>query len=239
MDKIRADRWIVTIGVLFLAAGLTTDLSAAPPGKCEPWPSCKDGRDPPDDGEAPSKNPTVALWGGGLISSTSLDGRPCILESAQANGDHGVYVCQLGTPNVAYKLAGIPRQQTEKKGDPELCSLFDDIVLEPNSKYNYAWTDNCQDDGICTARILNWFSEAEMVSAFPDKGVGHTRIEAFANIELPGGDLNPFATSQLLDSDLIRISFSAVGTNKRLATCEFDLSESWLGTVQFQSTPQL
>ena len=146
MIKVPATRWLAATAVSAFTLFFVSSLQAAPPGSCEPWPSCKDGGDPPPDdgGESPSQNPTVVNWVG--LFAPSLGGsRECILESALSNGSHGVYVCQLGAPTVDYNLAGIPREQTARKGNSALCSLFDGATLAPDSKYTYAWDGNCQD----------------------------------------------------------------------------------------------
>ncbi len=200
---------------------------------------------PPDDGgDTPSTGPTEVQWGGDIDGIT--EPRPCVLEHVHPNGNNGNYTCQLVPPGpVAYNL-GVGTQ-TARNGDPLLCDVFANINLTPNSRYTYFWFDNCG-DGSCTMNILNWFGGDQVLDATGGKA---DFIKLVAWTEAMDGDTgvggatgviddpNPFANSHTLLIDEITISFSAEGSHKNIAVCEYspDLFNLIVGDVTFRSDP--
>jgi hypothetical protein len=182
------------------------------------------------DGGSPSTISTTAQWIGFHINEPSA--RDCLLESAQPSGDHGVYVCDLSVEDkVNYPFGSMNHTLIGRKGgDEDLCKLS--IEAQPEAKYNYAWTDNCQDDDTCTIRIINWIREG---ASEIRSDVGAVIIHAFAEAT-PGDDLNPFTVDQALKVDLIEVAFQALGRNKTLAKCQYTPAD---GAVVFASTPNL
>ncbi len=181
-----------------------------------------------NDGETPMIVPTVARWGGDITRDSD---RLCFASQVVTNGDGGFYTCTAGSPEVNYALGdGV---FTARKGVPSLCERFEDgIDLTPDRLYGYNWADNCEEDGRCTIRISNWFSEEAT-------GEGFIRLVAIAvadAIEQTGNnsfkDANPFVDSLNLNVDEINITFYAAGSNKRIAECLYEPDN-----VTFHSDP--
>ncbi len=235
----RAAKVTLLSTVLVAALGLALGFSAAPAlanppdvdGCHDHKEDCPDGG---DDGGTPTIVPTEVQWGGDIDGIT--EPRPCVLEHVHPSGNNGNYACQLVPPGpVAYNL-GVGTQ-TARNGDPSLCLVFDGVDLTPNSRYTYFWFDNCG-DGSCTMNILNWFGGDQVIVATEGKA-DFIKLVAWTEATGPFSDLNPFFDSQMLDIDEISINFTAVGSNKKIAVCEYspDLGNLIVGDVTFQSDP--
>ncbi len=189
---------------------------------------------PPDDTTILRTN---VNWGGNIVESGL---RLCVVQMVQTGGNNGSYVCELEQPpngnQVQFFLGeGV---QTARKGDDALCNVFEDISLTPNRKYNYAWADNCGDDGICTIQIFNWFQGDEVIGATQEKA-DFIRLVATVNATDMPEDLNPFVNVDGLTLDIgeITTTFFANGSNKKIAACQYDAND--FGVVTFRSDPLL
>ncbi len=172
---------------------------------------------------------TMVQWGGIITGDKA---RPCMASQVQQNGDSGFYTCKAGTPKVNYAL-GVAGDQTLRNGDKELCKVFINIDLTPDSRYGYNWSDNCSDDGTCTIVINNWFTGEQVTTAI----VSFIRLRAFAQLDTV--ETNPFVDSLTLKVDEINLIFYAEGSNKKIAECAYrpDLGNLTKGDVTFQSVP--
>ena len=157
----------LTSTVVAAALGLALGLMAAPAGAHHNLGHMKGGPGGDGGGEIPTIVTTEAQWTGGIAE---LAARPCVAAQVKPNGDYGTYVCEQQPPvpanQVTYNLGvGV---QTARKGDADLCNLFDGINLTPNEKYLYNWVDNCG-DGFCSILIITWFDGEEVITATGEK----------------------------------------------------------------------
>ena len=229
-----------TLTSTVLAAALALGLAAAPAMANPPdVDGCHNHKDCPPggggDGGTPTIVPTEVQWGGGIFGAT--EPRPCVAQMVHAKGNNGSYACQLDPPSpanqVTYNL-GVGAQ-TARNGDADLCDVFNGVDLTPNSRYTYTWFDNCG-DGSCTMNILNWFLGEEVIAATGGKA-DFARLVAWAEATGPFSDPNPFVDDQTLEVDEITIEFTANGSHKKIALCEYspDLGNLIVGDVTFHS----
>ncbi len=221
----------LTSTVVAAALGLALGLMAAPAGAHHNLGHMKGGPGGDGGGEIPTIVTTEAQWGGNITESAP---RPCVATEVKPNGDYGTYVCEQQPPvpanQVTYNLGvGV---QTARKGDADLCNLFDGINLTPNEKYLYNWVDNCG-DGSCSILIITWFDGEEVITATGEKA-DRIKLVAFGEAMGPFSDPNPFVDSLALDVDEITTLFLANGSGKTLAVCEYSPAPN---VVIFQSDP--